>query len=313
MNARTITLLVVALVLAGAVAFLARNFLGGGQGPVTQQAEAPPPRTDVLVAATNLPIGRIIQTEDLKWQSWPDINVDPNYIVQQGAGDAAQASAIQEYRGHVVRAGIRAGEPITLNRIVGPSDRSFLAAALKPGMRASTIGISRVSSIGGNIHPGDRVDVLLVQNVVDDEGVNHSVAETVFQNVRILAIDARLNPQGAGAVTAGDQQRGRRRRASRPRTATLEVTPKMAEEVAMLGRLGSFTLVMRPLPRREGEEGMAMEVDAEDPTSRVSSMSWGSDVSSLRDPYNVDKQRVIVSRGDQAGRIEVIDIKEDEQ
>lgn len=305
MNARTITLLVVALVLAGAVAFLARNFLGGGQGPATQQAEAPPPRTDVLVAATNLPIGRIIQAEDLKWQSWPDVNVDPNYIVQG-------TNTIQDYLGYVVRSGIRSGEPVTANRIVAPNSRSFLAAALKPGMRAVTIGVSRTSSIGGNVHPGDRVDVLLTQTVADNEGIPHTVTETVFQNVRVLAIDTNLNPQGAGAA-APTNQRSSRRRASRARTASLEVTPSMAEETAMLSRIGAYTLAMRPLRRAEGAEGTAMEPEDEMPTSVVSSLSWGSDISSLREPYNAEKKRIIVSRGDQGGRIEVIDIKRDEK
>jgi len=305
MNARTITLLVVALVLAGAVAFLARNFLGGGQGTTTQQAEAPPPRTDVLVAATNLPIGRILQAEDMKWQSWPDVNVDPNYIVQG-------TQTIQDFLGYVVRSGIRAGEPVTTNRIVAPNSRSFLSAVLKPGMRAVTIGVNRTSSIGGNVHAGDRVDVLLTQNILDDDGVSHAVTETVFQNVRVIAIDTNLNPEGAGAAAPANQ-RTSRRRASRARTASLEVTPSMAEEAAMLGRLGAYTLVMRPLRRAAGEEGSAMEPESEVPTSVVSSLSWGSDVSTLRQPYNADKQRIVVSRGDRAGQIEVIDIKRDEK
>lgn len=320
MNPRTIILIVIAILLAGALAFLARSFLTAGQTDQTVAAAAGPPMVQVLVASQVLPIGRILTQPDLRWQDWPQTNLHPSYvsraiaIVPPNQQPAATATR-HDYGGFVVRAGIAAGQPITLNRLVAPNDYGFLAAAIRPGMRGLTIGLSRTSSLGGNVQPGDRVDIILTQQVVDDEGVGHTVGETVFQNVRILAIDTRTNPQRIVAARAQQQAASNQRAArrdTRARTATLEVTQKMAEEAAILARLGQYTLSLRSITRPDGVERTAVEDDEELPQSIPVSRSWGSDVSALLPEYNdrEDRAQVIIARG---GSVQIIEFEEEQK
>lgn len=282
MNPRSIILVVVALAVAGLAAFLARGFISANQPQ--QAAQVAPVGPKILVAAINLPIGHVMTAKDLRWQSWPDSNVNENYL-REGA------TKVQKIVGYVVRHGITVGEPITTARIVGPSERGYVAASLGEGMRAITISINKSSGVAGLLFPGDRVDVILTHAIVDDNGITRQVGETVFQNIRILAIDARTDDQ-----------------ASKPgvgKTATLEVTPKLAEKMAVVQRLGALTLVLRSIKRPDGEEG-DMSRDESMPVSGAQTYSFDAEVSALSPPLDMgdSKQVVIISKGSQSQMIE---------
>lgn len=283
MNPRSIILVVVALVIAGLAAFLARGFISANQPQ--QAAQVAPVGPKILVAAINLPIGHVMTAKDLRWQSWPDSNVSENYL-REGT------TKVQSVVGYVVRHGITIGEPITTARIVGPSERGYVAAALGQGMRAITVNINKSSGVAGLLFPGDRVDIILTHTIVDDNGISRQVGETVFQNIRILAIDARTNDQ---ASTAGVGK-----------TATLEVTPKLAEKIAVVQRLGSLTLVLRSIKMPEGEEGTEMARDESMPVSGAQTYSFDAEVSALSPPLDMgdSKQAVIVSKGNLSEMIE---------
>jgi pilus assembly protein CpaB len=74
-------------------------------------------------------------------------------------------------------------------------------AGLEPGMRAISIGVNRIQSIGGSIRPGNRVDVI----VSFEEGGIGGEAKTLLllQDVEVLAVSM-LMPvpaeEGVGAV-----------------------------------------------------------------------------------------------------------------
>jgi pilus assembly protein CpaB len=159
-------------------------------------------------------------------------------------------------------------------------------------MRAITITINKSSGLAGLVFPGDRVDILLTHQITDDNGIIRQVGETVFQNVRILAIDARTNDQ-ANKPGAG-------------KTATLEVTPKMAEKVAVVKRLGSLSLVLRSIKRPEGDEGGDMARDESMPISGAQTYSFDAEVSALSPPLDLgdSKQLVVISKGSQSQLVE---------
>ena len=283
MNPRSIILVVVALAVAGLAAFLARGFLSANQPQ--QAAQVAPVGPKILVASVNLPIGHIVEAKDLRWQSWPDSNVSENYL-REGA------TTVQKVVGYVIRHSITVGEPITTVRIVAPTERGFVAAALGPGMRAITISVNRTSGLAGLVFPGDRVDILLSHAVTDDNGIVRQVGETVFQNIRILAIDARTNDQ-ASAPHLG-------------KTVTLEVTPKLAEKVAVVQRLGALSLILRSIKRTDGEEGGPMARDESQPVSGAQTYSFDAEVSALSPPLDLgdSKELVIISKGNQSQLIE---------
>src|SRR3990172_512139 len=237
MNARGIVLLLAALAMAGTAVLFARIWLTAERAQVQPQVAAAPvePASSVLVAKSELPAGLFLKEEHLRWQAWPSETLDPGYLVE-GKHDLAALV------GAVVRSSIAAGQPITEGRVVRPGDRGFLAAVLKPGMRAVSVALTPTTGISGLVFPGDRVDLVLTQSLPIDETESpyaHRASETVLENVRILAIDQNLKDQAEDAAPA--------------QTATIEVTPKQVEAVAVAAELGRLSLSLRSLGRAELE------------------------------------------------------------
>ncbi|MCG8504060.1 MAG: Flp pilus assembly protein CpaB [Sphingomonadales bacterium] len=279
MNLRSIILVVVALAVAGATALLTRSWLGANRPQQVVAAPAPvQPTVKVLVARNNLPIGRILEAEDMRWQSWPDGNLPDSYIIN-GKG------TLEAQIGKVVRHGIVAGDPVTTGRIVGPGQRGFMAAILSPGMRAVTVPITATSGIAGFIFPGDRVDLILTHEVGDTNGRTRQVSETVMRNVRILAVDRRTNDQTNQPALG--------------KTVTIEVTPKIAEKISVLRRVGQISLSLRSLARADGERADALSQEEILPEASGFTHTWDAEVSGLLPPVEKDQgvHTVTVSRG----------------
>lgn len=289
MNPRSLILVVVALVLAGSTAMMARNWLQAERG---QAAVGEAPResaTQILVAATNLPTGRILKQGDLRWQSWPDDAVAPTYVVKSHGGRA-------DFSGFVLRQGLVAGSPVTKRQVVEPGARGFMAAVLTPGMRAVSVPTSATSGIAGFVFPGDRVDIILSHELkAGDMGGRHA-GETVLTNIRVLAIDQRMNDQ-ENAPAVG-------------KTATLEVTPKQAEKIAVARQLGSLSLSLRSLTPddREGKNGDRL-ADARPKAGKTFTLD--SEVSQFLSPAAARGRftHVQVTRGDQVTAINFESIK----
>lgn len=248
MNVRSLILVVVAITVAGIAALLARNLMSGQPAPVAAAAAPPVAGTKVLVAAVALPVGRLVEVKDFRWQSWPDGNVDDSYFLE-GRTDAASLV------GKVVRVGVAIGQPVTQGNLVGPGEQGFLAAILGPGMRAVTVAVTDTSGVAGFVFPGDRVDLVLSQDIESGDGPTRRAAETVLRNVRVLAVDQSTNDQDNLPKLV--------------RTVTLEVTPQLVEYVSVMGRIGQLSLSLRPLASEKAEagpDGKPLVTDIADPT-----------------------------------------------
>lgn len=231
MSARSLLLIAAALLLTVGTVLVARNWLSSQRAQPTVQVVREAPKTEVLVARTDLPAGSFVTEQNLRWQTWPDDNLPENYLVK---GQVEQKT----FYGAVVRRSIPTGQPVIATLMVKPGDRSFLAAVLKPGYRAYSIKVNETSSIAGLVFPGDRVDLLLTHKV-DSNGTAIQVTETVMTNLRILAIDQALDNQ-TGQPRVG-------------KTVTFEVTPKNAEVLAVADDLGRLTLSLRSLASNAAE------------------------------------------------------------
>ncbi|EAQ29240.1 pilus assembly protein CpaB [Erythrobacter sp. NAP1] len=235
MDRKKLVLLLGALVVAIGSAFLARSMFAGDPAP-TAQAAPEPTGPKVLVANRALPAGTIITADAMGYQMWPEELVQDAYFIE-GESDMSQLL------GTVVRFPVTAGEPVTQGSLVSPGDRGFLAAALGPGMRAVTVPVSAKTGVAGFVFPGDRVDVVLTQTV-SGEGRPLNAAETVLRNLRVLATDQTTeqvtNDEGKTVVRAF-------------RTVTLEVTPQIAEKVAVAQTIGQLTLVLRSIADNQAE------------------------------------------------------------
>ena len=242
MDVKKIVLLVGALLIAGVTAIMAKNMFTGASAP---QAEATPQQApqgpEVLVATRTLPVGTIIDAEAFRYQPWPQGLVQDAYFTR-GEANADPQSLI----GTVVRNEITAGQPLSQGAIVRPGERGFLAAALGPGMRAVTVGVSATSGVAGFVFPGDRVDLVLTQEVEgngENSGPPLRASETIVRNIRVLAVDQRLNSRDEN----GNQV------AQTVQTITFEATPKIAEKIAVAQTIGQLSLSLRSLADNNAE------------------------------------------------------------
>src|SRR3990170_4659022 len=159
MDRKKLVLLLGALVIAIGTAVAARSMFAGAAAPAAvAAAPAVPDGPKVLVAKRALPVGTIITADAIGYQLWPKEMVQDAYFIDGEAN-------MQQLLGTVVRHPVTAGEPVTQGSLVAPGDRGFLAAALSPGMRATTVSVSAITGVGGFVFPGDRVDMLLTQTV----------------------------------------------------------------------------------------------------------------------------------------------------
>ena len=237
MDRKKLVLLVGALVVAIGTALVARSMFAGASAPQAEAAavvEAQGPK--VLVAQRALPAGTIITADAIGFQLWPEELVQDAYFL---GGEADVTKLI----GTVVRHNVTAGEPVTQGSLVRPGDRGFLAAALTPGMRAITVPVDAKAGVAGFVFPGDRVDMVLTQSVTGGEGPSLKASETILRNLRVLATDQSTTQKKKDGKT---QVRAFR-------TVTLEVTPTIAEKVAVAQTLGTLSLALRPLADSQGE------------------------------------------------------------
>jgi pilus assembly protein CpaB len=237
MRARTLILFVVALSLAGGTAMLVRTYLAQKNGEVEAQALArpAPQQNHVLVAKGAITRGQILKPQDFSWQVWPEGGIDKNYI-QAGTRTA------ESFTGWVARDPVAAGEPISDAKIVSPGTRGFLAAVLRPGMRAISVPVTATSGISGFVFPGDQVDIMITHRTGHNEN-QHEAAETVLQDVRVIGIDQKLDSKNGEALVA--------------HTATLEVTPKQSEMIAVAAEIGKLSLSLRSLAGNQSEKSPA--------------------------------------------------------
>lgn len=242
MDKKKLMLLVAALVVAVGTAMAARSMLSGAASPQAQAAQQVPQGPKVLVARRGLPVGTIITADSVSFQLWPKEMVQDAYFID-GEAD------INKLLGTVVRYPITAGQPVTQGALVAPGDRGFLAAALGPGMRAVTIPVSAKTGVGGFVFPGDHVDLMLTQTVTPKDGGNPLKAtETILRNVRVLATDQSTETTiEEGKTVVRDV-----------RTVTLEVTPKIAEKIAVSQTIGTLSLSLRSLADNQTELDQAI-------------------------------------------------------
>src|SRR5215475_13451061 len=197
-SALRLSIIMVLLLATTAFGLIAYNMNLPKQVPVpvavTETGPVAAPTVGYFVAARPLPKGTLTREED--------------FTVRSVSPDRVPAGAILETQdskaglpGSLVRKFVDAGSPITLQDILRPRDRGFLASVLAPDSRAISIKVDEESGVSGLIRPGDHVDVVLTQVFEKADPARRALSETVLRNVRIIAIDQEI-VQGGRPVTA---------------------------------------------------------------------------------------------------------------
>jgi pilus assembly protein CpaB len=191
----------------------------------------------VLVARADIPLGQLANESHFRWQDWPKDAVSKAFITKP-----SKPNAMKDYAGAISRTSILAGEPITDIKMIKAGAGGVLAAILPPGMRAISTKITEASAVGKLILPNDHVDVILIRRARDRGGEDH-VSDTLFRNVRVLAIGQ--------TIEAKEGKKG-----SEGNVATLELSPRQAELLALANSMGEISLSLRSVADLTGEQGV---------------------------------------------------------
>ena len=220
-------------------------------------APAPLPTAGYLVAARPLPAGTLARDEDFNVRT-----VRPDEVPQGAL--AMGPDTLVGIRGGLIRRYMDAGSPVTYADILRPRDRGFLAAVLSPGTRAVSVGVDAVTGVAGLIWPGDRVDVILTQQVEQSNASpgRRVVSETVLKDIRVIAVDQEI-VQGA-SNTAGVAGKV-------ARTVTLQVTQEEAARITVAQRLGGLALAIRAIADSPDQQAYGPAVFGDDVSPALSS------------------------------------------
>ncbi|MEA2801842.1 MAG: pilus assembly protein CpaB [Rhodospirillaceae bacterium] len=261
--------------------------LVAGAALVVLQLQTPAPPAEVVAKADSQAVlvmvrpvkaRTLLRPDDLGWKAIAIAAVPTGAYVR---GTATEG----DFAGAVVRNDLQLGDILTANQVVKAGEPGFLPAVLSEGMRATSIAVGLAEGASGLIVPGDRVDVVLIQNFTEAgvELSHRSVGETVLSNLRVIAIDQKTATDGkpragepgmsAAAVAAAAATAA----AVEPRiakTVTLEVTVRQAEVLMVAQQLGKIQLTLRDA----GDEKASTK-----PALAAAPPTWGADVSPALD------------------------------
>lgn len=153
---------------------------------------------EVLVAARNLMAGENITPETIAVRQVPKEWMPP---------DALRPHEFDSVNQTKLTAALLAGSPLTLEHL-RHSKNAQSSLSLEPGYRAISIAVDEVSSVGGLIQPGDRVDLWgsafvgasgdlsQVIRVAQETAKGSKPATLVAENLRVIATGQKTERSG---------------------------------------------------------------------------------------------------------------------
>ncbi|MGR8980026.1 MAG: Flp pilus assembly protein CpaB [Gammaproteobacteria bacterium] len=221
MNSRFLIMLIIALVLAGGAAFIAKRWAESLNTQSTETAKQD--SVPVYVAAVDIPFATRIEQTHYKLIPWPKGNVPAEAFTQDDTN--ADPNALV---GKVTQREFYAGEILLKPQIKEHLGGSTLSALIQEGMRAMSVRVNDVVGVAGFILPGNRADIIASRG---------GVTYTLLKNIKVLAIDQVASKRDEPTVV---------------KALTLEVTPKQAEILVQAMQQGSLQFTLRNPTDSEG-------------------------------------------------------------
>ena len=263
------------LIIGVAFAAVALFLLFNSRQPDTADADVPVIATTMLmVVAKDVDYGEKIVPELVREVQWPTESIPADAVMTRAElfeGPEAPRIALRS---------MAAGEPFLKPRLSGFGERPILSRKLSEGMRAFTVRINDVSGVGGFILPGDHVDVMLTRQID-----NVLTTDTILQNVTVLGIDQMSSERSEEPVLG--------------KSATFEVTPEQAQQLALATQVGTLSLALRNYATLEEEK--TGQIDARDlgekkiappPPKKAAPAKDNSVYVNVRKGTNVEQEKV---------------------
>jgi pilus assembly protein CpaB len=218
MRRSNLIILLLALAMGTIAALMARSW-------ITQHTVAQSATGTIVVAATALPFGTVLTTDNLTEIPWAS--------GQFPDGAFATKSDLLKDGRRVVLSSMERSEMIVKPKVTAPGQRASLSVLLEEGQRAVTVRVDDVRGVAGFILPGDRVDVVMLRSDTQ-KGETENSAEVLVQYVKVLAIDQLANERQDQPTVA-----------TVAKAVTLQVTPEQAQRILLAGNIGKLSLVLR--------------------------------------------------------------------
>ncbi len=181
-------------------------------GPVEETAP-------VWVAMADIKPNDPLTPQNLKLEQWPKEKIPPGAL-----------SKLEEIDGKRTKTALYQGEAVLDKKLAGHDPG--VGQLVPKGFRLFTVQADGMSSHGGLLHPGDRVDLVLY--IAKGIGNLDSGTKTILQDIRVFAVNDIVRPTDDKAEES-----------IIAKTVTLLVTPTQAEKAALASEIGKIRLVMR--------------------------------------------------------------------
>jgi pilus assembly protein CpaB len=183
-----------------------------------------------VVAARDMPMGTLINKNDVKLVPWP-----ASSPVQKGF------RTIEQVVNRGTLSAVATNEPLTETKLAPTEAGAGLPPSITEGMRALSIRVNEVVGVAGFVVPGTHVDVLVTLG--EGKGDGDTLTRVVVSDVEVLT-----------AGTRYDQQKSRDGQPIQTSVVTLLLQPKDAERIILAANQGGLMLTLRnPLDHKQTE------------------------------------------------------------
>src|SRR6202167_683525 len=211
-----LAILVVAVILGGFAAFLARSWLQSHSTGTDGQTTVP-----ILVATDTLAFGAPIGAKDVREVAWP-AQLSPE-------GAFANFAELTKNGRRIILSPFVRDEPIIASKVSAPDQRGSLSTLIEKGKRAVTYAVDDVRGVAGFIFPGDFVDGGLTRT--DSSAGPQNVSAVILQHVKVLPIDQMAGQRQEHPTVA--------------KAVTVEVDPEQALRILLAANVGKLSLILR--------------------------------------------------------------------
>ncbi len=212
MSSRTLSLIVLSVFFGLAAAWMANTWLSA-----RLDASSNSSMDNVVVAALEIPFGQAVEPRHVRLVQMP-----------KGAAPGDAFDTVEKVAGRIATLTFLPGDVLRSARLAEHLGGSTLASLIEPSKRAISVRVDDVVGVAGFLLPGNRVDVLVAKS---RNGGSQAEAETILENLRVLAVDQTASTDKTQPVVV--------------RAVTLEMTPEEAEKLVRAQSEGRLQLALR--------------------------------------------------------------------
>ncbi|MFW6088814.1 MAG: Flp pilus assembly protein CpaB [Gemmatimonadota bacterium] len=215
---RLIIVLVLALISGLLAGWLALQIIR--DRPDRTSGTATAPSAEIVVAARDLPLGRVLTAEDVKVVGWPGDVIPEN-----------ASTTVEEVLGRGIITPVTMNEPLLAGKMAVKEAGGGLPIVINEGMRAVSVRVNEVIQVAGFVMPGTRVDVFVT--IEPPEGQSGGpITKLVLENVSVLTANQVIETAPNGEPTSAT-------------VVTMLVTPDDAEKLIHAANRGEIQLGLR--------------------------------------------------------------------